>query len=104
MGHCVALRKTQWDLDLFAAEGPPEMFPLKEPSHRLPSRPFMPFSAPTITSLCISIPITCVYPLYNHPFLLLSPPTPVRVLYTLFFHADVVYVCIHGRPVSVSIV
>lgn len=37
VGHCVALRKTQWDLDLFAAEGPPEMFPLKEPS--LPPSP-----------------------------------------------------------------
>lgn len=110
MGHCVALRNTQWDPDLFAAEGPPEMFPLKAPSPLspscppcfLPSHPFMPFSTPTITSLCISIPSTCVYPWYNHPFLLLS--LLVRVLYTLFFRADAVYVCIHGMPVSVSIV
>lgn len=105
--HC-AVSQANRTLGMFAAEWAPKTSPLKIHS-LLPSPILLHF---LLTHSCCIFYTHHYFSLYLHTYAHVSPPyiiTPfsfvlVYILYTAYFIADAVYVCIHCMPVCVSIV
>lgn len=67
------------------------------------------FLLPPIHPLCITWNLLHARPCPNCTYVppyIITPSSPalVYILYTVYFNADAVYICIHCMPVSVSIV
>lgn len=103
-----AVSRANGTFGMFAAERAPKTSPLK--IHSLPPSPILLHFLLT-HSRCIFY-THHYFSLYLHTYAHVSSPyitTPfsfvlVYILYTAYFNADAVYVCIHCMPVCVSIV